>query len=225
MKTAELAYRLNRLLNVRAIQDDSLNGLQIDNSGNVQTVAFAVDVSQACLVQAQEKRAQFLIVHHGLFWGKPVPLTGALYEWIRSFIRYDIALYAVHLPLDLHPQFGNNAQLVKLFGWKKSLDFGEYHGQTIGKAVILPKPLSLSELAERMRRQLRCEPLVWRFGDPKVKRIAFLSGGAMSMIGQVAEAGYDTLVTGEPSHSYYWAAKDSRINVLFGGHYQTETVG
>ena len=225
MKSAELSKYLDRILKTEAIQDDSLNGLQVGNRSDVCTVAFAVDASGASILKAKENGAQFLLVHHGLFWGKPARIVGHVYECIRLCIEMDMALYASHLPLDLHPQFGNNARIVRMMGWNRSENFGEYHGQAIGKSVRLPRPILLSDLADTMRKALGCEPTVWNFGDRTVRRVAVISGGALSMVGQLERAGLDTLITGEPEHAHYWNARGCKLNVLFGGHYLTETLG
>lgn len=225
MKTIKLSNYLDRLLNINNIPDDSLNGLQVENRSDVKTVAFAVDVSAESIQRAQRSGAQFLFVHHGLFWGKQVPVTGIYYERLRLCIESDIALYAAHLPLDLHPQLGNNAQLIKIFGWKHATDFGEYHGNVIGKAVHFKKPIAFQDMANLLRTRLNTSPIVWNFGDRNIHHAAIISGGALSMLDQVVKSGIDTLITGEPGHAQYWLAKECKINVLFGGHYQTEIAG
>jgi dinuclear metal center YbgI/SA1388 family protein len=225
MTAAELAHTIDRLLRTEAFHDDSLNGLQVDGRGKVETVAFAVDASLGTIRQASENGAQFLLVHHGLFWGKPLPITGLLYERIKTCVENNLALYASHLPLDAHPKFGNNARLVKRLGWKNPDDFGQYHGHVIGKKVRFRKSISIHQLADRIREKLKCEPVLWQFGPTMSKGIAVVSGGALSMLEQVADSGCDTLLTGEPDHAHYWTAKECGLNILFGGHYCTETLG
>ena len=225
MTSDRLARWLDVLLRVEAIPDDSLNGLQVGNSGKLTRVALAVDVSAAAILEASKLKADFLIVHHGLFWGKPVPLTGPLYDRVRLLVGSDVALYAAHLPLDLHPVVGNNARICLKMGWKSSAEFGDYHGVTIGRGAVLPKPLPVESISEKLRAVTREEPVVWRFGPDLVKRVAVISGGAMSMIHQVALEGYDTYITGESGHSHYWVAREAGVNVIFGGHYATETLG
>jgi dinuclear metal center YbgI/SA1388 family protein len=225
MTSERLAQRLDDLLRIRAIPDDSLNGLQVANSGKLTRIATAVDASAASIREASEAKADFLIVHHGLFWGRPVPLIGPLQSRVRMLIESDIALYAVHLPLDLHPELGNNVQLCLKMGWKSSFDFGDYHGVTIGRGVNLREPISLESVTEKLRTVTRAEPVVWRFGPGQVRRVAVISGGAMGIIEQVAFGGYDTYITGEFGHAHYWFAREAGVNVVFGGHYATETLG
>jgi dinuclear metal center YbgI/SA1388 family protein len=225
MDAAELALHFDRLLRTDAFRDDSLNGLQVGCRVPIQTVAFAVDASLSTIQQASENGAQFLVVHHGLFWGKPLPITGVLYERIRACIENRIALYASHLPLDAHPEFGNNAQLVKRLKLPKPEDFGEYHGNVIGKKVRLKKAMSIETLIGRIRNTFKSEPILWGFGPSMSRHIAVISGQALSMLEQAARAGCDTLLTGESDHAHYWTAKEYGLNVLFGGHYCTETLG
>jgi len=220
-----LAKWLDGLLRIRTIPDDSLNGLQVANSGRLTRVATAVDASASAIREACEAKADFLVVHHGLFWGKPVPLTGPLLMRIRLLIESDMALYAVHLPLDLHPKLGNNAQLCLGMGWASSFEFGDYHGVTIGRGVNLRRPVPLESVTRKLRAVTRGEPVVWRFGPDQVRRIAVVSGGAMGIIEQVASDGFDTFVTGESGHAHYGFAREAGVNVVFGGHYATETFG
>ena len=124
MKTIALSRYLDSLLHVADVDDASLNGLQVENSGNVKRIGLAVDISQALIEKAHEQNIDFLIVHHGLFWGKPVPVTGPLYKRIRFLLEYDIALYAAHLPLDIHPELGNNARIQQALKWQAGEDIG-----------------------------------------------------------------------------------------------------
>lgn len=225
MTTHELERWLNGLLRVREIPDDSLNGLQVANSGKTTKIALAVNVSETSIREAADADADFLLVHHGLFWGKPSPLVGPIYGRIRLLMEYDIALYASHLPLDLHPELGNNARLCEKMGWSSDTDFGDYHGVIIGKGVSLSSPLPLESLAGSLKSLLRTDPVIWRFGPDMVKRVAVISGGALGMIDQAANEGYDAYITGESGHSHYWFAKEACVNVIFGGHYATETWG
>ncbi len=225
MTAAELARFFDRLLRIEDFHDTSLNGLQVGGRGRIDTVAFAVDASLGNIRTAAENGVQFLVVHHGLFWGKPLPVTGLLYGRIRACIEGNVALYASHLPLDAHPQFGNNAQLVHCMGWKNPHPFGEYHGNVIGEKIKFAKSIPFRQIADRLRAKLNIEPVVWQFGPKMSRGVAVVSGGALSMLEQVSAAGCDTFLTGEPDHEHYWTAKECGLNVLFGGHYRTETLG
>ena len=225
MKIQAFVDYLDSLLKVGEVEDDSLNGLQVENSGEVKKIALAVDASLESIREAGELGADLLFVHHGLFWGRPVTLTGAMYRRIRLLMELDVALYGVHLPLDLHPGLGNNAQIQKVLGWSIVRNFGEYHGTIIGREVGFEEPVPLSELVDSVATKLNCTPQVWEFGPQEVKRLGYVSGGGLSILQQAIDAGMDAFVTGEPQHAFYWTAKEAGINVVFAGHYATETLG
>lgn len=225
MKSKELSQYLNTLLNVSSIQDASLNGLQVENGRDIGKAAFAVDISKSVIEKAAAINADFLLVHHGLFWGKPAAITDTIYQRVRLLIRNDIALYAAHLPLDVHPVFGNNAQIQTAVGWPVKDDFGQMQNIPLGKEISFNPPRPFSEIVQDIKQGLQTEPQVWNFGPPAVSRLGFISGGGIGFLDQVIAAGLDTLVTGEPKHSAFWEAREAEINVIMAGHYATETLG
>ncbi len=225
MKLKKITDFLDEKLRIKEIDDYSLNGMQIENSGQVNKVGFAVDASLAAFKQAAQESADLLVVHHGLFWDKPLAITGSLYQRLKILLNADIALYAAHLPLDLHNELGNNARVQKVLGWKVSGDFGEYRGIEIGKRVDFDTPVSLDQLENEISKKLKCKPLVWNFGKEKIKKAGYVSGGAIDLLEQAIDKGLDLFITGEPKHSFYWTAKEAGINVIFAGHYATETLG
>jgi len=225
IKTSELAQFLDELLKIKEIEDDSQNGLQVENSGNVKKVALAVDASIASFIKTKKEGCDFLLVHHGLFWNKPFTVTGQFYQRIQSLINADIALYAAHLPLDLHPELGNNAQVQQILNWPVTGDFGDYHGTIIGKEVQFDHLKTIDELINEMTNSLNCQIQTWRFGPEKIKRIAYVSGGGISLLQEAIDKHMDAFITGEPKHDSYWMAKEAGMNVIFAGHYATETLG
>ncbi len=226
MHCQELVAYLNDYLRVKEIHDRSQNGFQVEGPEEVTRVAFAVDGCQAVFDQAVAAGAQLLIVHHGLFWSEPVLLVGPLFRQARTLIEGGCGLYAVHLPLDLHPEVGNNAELMRLLRLKEPRAFGDYHGVDIGLGGTLDSPIPLDALVERLTQATGEPPLrVLAHGPENVLRVGCISGGAASMMDQVAEAGFDTFVTGETSHPYFHSAADYGLNVIYGGHYATETLG
>ncbi len=225
MKADLLVQYLDEYLNIQGIDDDSLNGLQVANRKEIQKVALAVDASQSAFEKSREAGADLLFVHHGLFWGKPYTVTDSLYERLRLLIESNIALYAAHLPLDLHPEVGNNAQICRKFGWIDVEDFGEYHGSVIGKMVRFKKAIPFTHLLDDVKGLLGDSVQVWDFGPKTIQRFGVVSGGGLMMIEQAVDSGLDGLITGETEHKYYWTAKEAGIHVLFGGHYATETLG
>ncbi len=226
MKRDELVSYLDDYLQIKTIQDDSNNGLQVEGAEEVNRLAFAVDAGLAAFAEARAAHAQMLIVHHGLFWSKPLPVTGIHRRRLKTLLDANISLYAAHLPLDLHKTVGNSAALARRLALEEITPFGEYKGQSIGVAGRLPQPLSLDDLALEVE-ELLGQPItgLWRFGPDTVRRVGIISGGGASLVEQAAQAGVDVYITGEVGHNYYHHARELELNVIFGGHYATETVG
>lgn len=226
MNRQELVAYLDNYLRVKEIKDSSQNGLQVEGPDEVAKVAFAVDGCQESFEQAVAAGAQLLIVHHGLFWDKSIRLVGPLFRRVRTLIEGGCGLYGVHLPLDFHPEVGNNAELARLLELEDARAFGEYHGSEIGIGGALDPPTPLDALVERLARATGEPPVrVLAHGPEKAARVGCISGGAAMMMYQVAEAGFDTFITGETSHSFFHHAADYGLNVIYGGHYATETLG
>jgi dinuclear metal center YbgI/SA1388 family protein len=206
--------------------DSSLNGLQVDNDGSeLGKIAFAVDAGLEVFKRATEAGAGMLFVHHGLFWGKPLRLQNGHRERIKFLLDNNLALYAVHLPLDEHPKLGNNAVLAELLGIRDPQPFGLYHGHKIGCKGYLSTPLSVEEAAKRICFMGRPPLGVFPFGKKENSSCAVLSGGGAAEALQAIEEGLDLYVTGESSHSVYHYAMESRLNLISGGHYSTEVWG
>ncbi|MDR2629368.1 MAG: Nif3-like dinuclear metal center hexameric protein [Spirochaetaceae bacterium] len=206
--------------------DPSLNGLQVDNDGGeVEKIAFAVDASLETFKRAAEAGAGLLFVHHGLFWGSPLRLQGGHRQRIQFLLDHNIALYAVHLPLDQHPQVGNNAVLAERLGIADPLPFGLYHGHNIGYKGILAQPLSIEEAVKRIAFMNRPPLGVYPFGPGESRTAAVVSGGASEEALEALDEGIDLYVTGELSHSVYHAALEGQLNMIAGGHYSTEVWG
>ncbi len=203
--------------------DGAKNGLQVGNRGTVTRIAATVDASLATVKLAIAARADLLIVHHGLFWGPAHPWTGKRYELLRLLVEHGLAVYSSHLPLDAHPRLGNNAQLCAALGLRKLRPFFESHGQTIG--FIAQASISRTDLASRLARATGAKPRVIPGGPELCRRIGVVTGGAGGDLEQAAAEGVDTFVTGEGPHWTYALAEELGLNVLYGGHYATETLG
>ncbi|MDY7079595.1 MAG: Nif3-like dinuclear metal center hexameric protein [Chloroflexota bacterium] len=226
MKRDKLVLYLDDYLHIKEIEDSSQNGLQVECPEEVTKVAFAVDACQAAFEQAVAAGAQLLVVHHGLFWDKPLRLVGPLFRRVRTLVEGGCGLYASHLPLDLHPEVGNNAELARLLDLRGTRAFGEYHGNELGLGGTLDPPLPLSVLVERLTQATGEPPVrVLAYGPGEASQVGCVTGGAAFLMDQVADAGFDTFVTGETSHSYFHAAAEYGLNVVYGGHYATETLG
>jgi len=203
--------------------DGAVNGLQVQNSGTVTRIAATVDASLATVRLAIAAKADLLIVHHGLFWSPTHPWTGRKYELIRALIANNLAVYSSHLPLDAHPMLGNNARLGAALGFKKLRPFFASHGQTIGFQTATN--LSRDELVARLARATGSPPRVLPGGPKLCRRIGMVTGGAGGDLKIAAAAGVDTFITGEGPHWTYALAEELGLNVLYGGHYATETFG
>lgn len=204
----------------------ALNGLQVGGPDEVTRIAAAVDASEASIHAAVELRANLLLVHHGLFWEGLQPLTGRRLRRFRPLLENGIAVYSAHLPLDSHPEVGNNALLGQALGLEPRGRFAAYHGVEIGWWGELPDPLRVSSLRDRLARVLGGGPVhVIPGGPERIARIGVVTGGGASFTAEAAEMGLDALVTGEGSHHTYFDAVELGVHVLMGGHYATETFG
>jgi dinuclear metal center YbgI/SA1388 family protein len=222
----EIVRYIDDYLRIREIEDwpNALNGLQIENSGRVTKIGAAVDVSTRVLIEAAKKDVDLLIVHHGLFWPGLQPVTGAFRRQLKIAFENDIALYSAHLPLDVHSNVGNNAQLAAALGLKSTKPFLEEKGQTVGlrTRALLPR----DELGRKLRNALGGGPVkTFNFGPKKTNTIGIITGSAGSEIYRVAQARIDTFITGEAPHWAAVAAEELGMNLLLGGHYATETFG
>ena len=206
--------------------DDSLNGLQAGNTAaEVTKIVFAVDASLECFERAKAAGAQMVFVHHGLFWGKPVPVTGVHYNRLSFLIENKIALYACHLPLDAAPEVGNNAVLARALGITAPEPFGLYHGKKIGFKGALEKPLTIDEAVKKISFMDRPPSALYPYGKERSKTAAVISGGAAFEVFQAIDEGVDLYVTGEPSHSVAHSVMEAKVNMIAGGHYNTEVYG
>jgi len=206
--------------------DTALNGLQVSPSQpEVQRVAFAVDASLETFRRAKEGGAELLFVHHGLFFGPAKPITGTLYERIRFLVENKLGLYAAHLPLDMAPTVGNNAQLANLLQLTELYPFGNYHGLKIGYCGRLPLPLALQEVVQNLQAALAPCDNFFAFGKERIETVAVVSGGAPEMAREAISLGLDLFITGENSHTIYHECLEAGLNVIFLGHYLSETLG
>jgi dinuclear metal center YbgI/SA1388 family protein len=223
---ADIASFLDRFLSITAIPDSdrALNGLQVENAGSIKRVLAAVDASRASIESAAALGpGTLLLVHHGLLWDGNLPLTGRRYRRVAAAIRGDVAVYSAHIPLDVHPEVGNNAVLAGLLGVPVEGWWGEYRGVNIG--VMGTVDLSRDDLADRLRKLFHGRVQLIPGGPERCRRVGVITGGAGSMIQAAIDAGLDTFVTGEGTHPTWFDAMEGGINLLYAGHYATETVG
>ena len=176
---------------------------------------------------AAEKSCNLLIVHHGLLWGEEIRLCGHTHRRVRALIQSDIALYASHLPLDAHPEVGNNIQIARRMSLSEIRPFGEYKGISIGFQGCLEKPLPVEGALRACSDRIGPPTTILRFGSEKIGRLGIVTGSASDppLFEEASRSGIDLLVTGEPKHAAYNLAQEYGLNVYYGGHYLTETFG
>lgn len=209
--------------------DISLNGIQIQNSEpeskQIKKIAFAVDACEETAKKAAKAGADLLFVHHGLFWGGCQTITGSFYKRISTFIKNDLALCAYHIPLDANNPYGNNWGLAARLDLINCESFGTWRGMVLGVKGELSEELTINELAERVLRKGVTPRSVLSLGKEKIKTVGIISGGASDDVADAIEQGLDCYITGEFAHEDYHLAREMGINVIGGGHYETETVG
>ena len=200
----------------------AVNGLQVANTGRVTKIGAAVDAGLVPFERAAAAGVDFLIVHHGLFWEAPRPIVGSTYRKIAALLRADCALYSSHLPLDAHPEIGNNVLLARQLGLRPGRRFLEHSGEAIG--LIARSPHTRAALRRRL---LRLYPRLTAVecGTARPREIACCSGSGNSAVRELAPAGVDTLVTGELREEWFNYAQEHRLNLYLGGHYATEVHG
>jgi dinuclear metal center YbgI/SA1388 family protein len=229
----DLVEYLDDFLRIREVADEpnAVNGLQVENTGTIDRIVAAVDASLEAIEGAGERdsgsagqeNGTLLLVHHGLFWEGNVPLTGRRFRRVRALIDRNIALYSAHIPLDLHPDVGNNIVLARRLGIELEGWFGDYRGAPVGVhgRLALPRHDLVSQIDSLLGTEARLLP----GGPAATSRVGIITGGAGGFIGQARDAGLDTFITGEGAHHTYFDAMEFGLNVIYAGHYATEQVG
>ena len=226
---ADLVAYTDEFLRIREVPDErnAVNGLQVQNEGLVGRIVAAVDASQTTIDGVLP--GSLLMVHHGLLWDGNVPVTGRRYRRIATLLENDVALYAAHIPLDLHPEVGNNVVLAERLGIEVEGWFGDYKGSPLGVWGFAPVRLAAREtLVAEVNRALGTYAPGARLiagGPERIARVGIITGGAGSMIAEARDAGLDTYITGEGAHHTYFDAVEWGLNVIYAGHYATETLG
>lgn len=221
-----LAY-LDELLRPASFHDYGPNGLQVPGPTQVATVVTGVSASAELFERAAERGADLVVVHHGLFWtGAPLALTRASKRRLALLFEHEMALAAYHLPLDGHPEVGNNALLAAGLGCASHVPFAAHKGATIGVAGTFPGDgIVPAEIVRRVARLTAREPLAFLAGPARVRTIAIVSGAGADYLGEAVAAGCDAFLTGEPAERVMTHAQEEGVHFLAAGHYATETFG
>lgn len=200
------------------------NGLQVENNGCVTKIGAAVDAGLVPFEQAIAAGVDFLICHHGLYWTAPIPLTGSSYQKVKTAFDANLAVYGAHLPLDCHPEIGNNALLAKALGLQKTGSFVPYEGNDIATIAEGPNG-GRAELAAKLQALFPATYQAIEYGSSQPQRIAILTGSGQSAVDQLQAHGIDTLITGELRQHHFNIAQELGLNLYPCGHYATEVFG
>jgi dinuclear metal center YbgI/SA1388 family protein len=217
---------LDELLAIGEFQDYGPNGLQVPGAGEVSVVVTGVSSNLALFERAAGLGAQLVVAHHGLFWDfHPRSINRPMKERLSVLFGGDISLAAYHLPLDAHPDVGNNALICAALGLGRAEPFGEHRGQTVGFVGRSADGIAFEELRSRCAQAFGQEPFVWDAGPDTVHSVGIVSGAAASSFGEAIANGLDAFLTGEPAEHVMADARESGTHFIAGGHYATETFG
>jgi dinuclear metal center YbgI/SA1388 family protein len=222
----ELIAFLDELLDTASFDDYGPNGLQVAGRDEVRRVVTGVSAHRELFERAAEAGADMVLCHHGLFWGgAPTTIDARLKGRLLPLFEADMSLAAYHLPLDAHPEVGNNALICGELGLRRGEPFGEARGRAIGFVGHADEPIALESLAERCSALFGRDPLVFRGDGGPVRRVGVVSGGGGSSLGDAIRLGLDAFLTGEPEEPAMADARESGVAFLACGHYATETFG
>jgi len=226
-KRDEITAYCDDLLDVDSFEDFGPNGLQVPGAEEVSKVATGVTANLELLEGAVEWGAELVMTHHGLLWGSEVsPLSVPMAARLRTLLCANASLAAYHLPLDAHPEIGNNALLRDALGLEPDgRPFGEAKGSAVGLIGRSPEPIEIGELARRLGAAVGREPLVFESGPERISSVGIVTGAGGFALHEAGPLGLDALVTGEPSEPVMGEAREYGVHFLAGGHYATEVFG
>lgn len=226
-KLSEIVDLTDRWLDTGSVPDypPAHNGLQLASGvESIRRIAAAVDASEQVIHDAIAHSADLLVVHHGLFWGGSAPVTGVRYRKLKAAMDHGLAVYSSHLPLDGHLEFGNGRLLAQALDLSVEASFGAFQGYPIGCGGSVAS-MSLEAFSDRVSAAVGRAPQVIAAGPEAVVRVAVVTGAGGSFLAEAASQGYDTLVTGEGAHHTFAEAHELGVNLIYAGHYATETFG
>ena len=222
---AGITAYLDALLDIPAFPDypNAFNGLQLENSGRITKIGAAVDSGLKVIEMAVAEGVDLLLVHHGLFWGGSAPVTGVAYKKLAKAINANLAVYSAHLPLDAHPEIGNNALFAAELELYPVQPFFEFKGRFVGCSAQVE--IDYGSLLARLEKRFGQKVWHCHAGPDEVRKIGIVTGGAGSELAQAKAVGIDTFVTGEGPHHTFTLAEELGINLVYAGHYATEMSG
>ena len=228
MKLAQFVETMSGILEIGNFTnaDSSQNGLQVgDLNAEIHKIAFAVDASLATIRAASEQGADVLFVHHGLFWNRSLTITGRHYNRIKALLDNNLALFACHLPLDAHPEYGNNAQMAKFLKLENVQPFGFYRGVYVGVKGEFPTPQTAQQIIGLLKIRENDSNFELNCAGRKFRTVGIVSGGGAQDVYPAMDEGLDLLITGESSYTTINDCNEADMSMLCLGHYETETFG
>ena len=226
MNNRKLANKLDQFLEIHQFKDYCPNGLQIEGREQVKKVVTGVTANQALIDAAIAHNADAILVHHGFFWkGEAQQIVGMKYHRIKALIENGINLYAYHLPLDVHPELGNNKQLAELLNIIDRRPLEPWDKRSVGRVGKFENAITPQTLIESITQQLQRLPLWIDGGKSEIKTVAWCTGGGQDYITIAAEQGIDAFISGEISERTTHIAKEMGINYFAAGHHATERYG
>ncbi|GAA6183180.1 Nif3-like dinuclear metal center hexameric protein [Aliiglaciecola sp. 2_MG-2023] len=221
-----LLSHLNQLLKPEKVKDYCPNGLQVEGVSEISKIVTGVTACQALIDRAVELNADAIFVHHGYFWrGENPCIVGMKRQRIKQLINHDINLYGYHLPLDIHPELGNNAQLAKRLNIEVIGGLEQQNPQSVAMHGQFETPLTLQQLAKTVEQSLQRTPQIISAGEHSIKSIGWCTGGGQSYIEMAAEQGIDAFISGEISEQTVHVAREMGIHFIAAGHHATERYG
>ncbi len=225
MQRDKLSKYLREYLKVDEFEDYGPNGLQVEGRAKISTIVTAVSASVELFEKALQAKADAIIVHHGLIWNFERPLyKGGYRQRVKLLLENNINLYGFHLPLDAHPEVGNNAQIARLLNLQKIKPFGEYKGNKIGTRGEL-NDLSPKQIFNNIKKDINPDCLLFAYGPPRIKQVGIISGGAQKEVKQAVLQDLDLFITGEASEYTRHYVKEEKLHFVAAGHHATERFG
>jgi len=222
----ELVHYCDRLLEAESFRDYCPNGLQVEGRSEIKRIVSGVTASQALIESAVDQQADLLMVHHGYFWkGEDACITGIKQRRLKALLDHNINLLAYHLPLDAHPELGNNACLAARFGLEIQGWFGDGSGPVIACETTTDQPLTGTQLGDRIRQALGRDVQHIDAGPAQIRRIGWCSGAAQGYLEAAAKRGLDAFISGEISEPTVHIAREYGIHYFAAGHHASERFG
>lgn len=219
----DLERYLNTLLNASKFKDYAPNGLQVEGRKSIRKIVTGVTACQALLEVAVEQQADAVLVHHGYFWRGENPVVRGMHQRrLATLLKHDLNLFAYHLPLDAHPELGNNAQLAKRLGLTSDTVLNE---QGVGNVGVLAEPISLEAFGLKIEQALQRKPVLVAGGGHLIQRVAWCTGGAQAYIQEALGFGVDAYLSGEISEHTTHSARENQLHYIAAGHHATERYG